>query len=71
MHEVNFILGHPVGTGMSSSIGMVPIRIPGILFLKISGIGIGTTPIPVSVSASLWMSEHCRYQYWYRDILGN
>ena len=45
-----------IGIGMSSSIGMVPIPIPGILFVKIPGIG--TIPIPVSVS--VWISERYR-----------
>ena len=38
---------------------MVPI--PGILFVKIPGIGIGTIPIPIPVSVSVSVSV-----WWYR-----
>ena len=43
-----------IGIGMSSSIGMVliPIQIPGILFVKISGIG-GMDVLAVSVWVSV------------------
>ena len=42
---------------MSSSIGMVRILIPGILFVKIPGIGIGIGTIPIPILVPVWINE--------------
>ena len=72
LYESLSSIGIGIGIGMSSSIGMVPIpmQIPGISFVNISGIDIGTTAISSGIvigmgrilrPVSVWMSE----QYWY------